>query len=127
MLPHGHNYIAGTTAVTLFPSAKDAALAYVDGISDERPGRYAKVVVTRGTALDVMEYKVGPIRGCDKNACDAAVVEKGSPIVPLTTPGSISYEKRPFDIAETGYATIFDRIFEPLKPLPPRELWQMLL
>ena len=117
MLPHGHNYIAGTTAVTLFPPAKDAALAYVDGISDERPDRYAKVVVTRGTALDVMEYKVGPIRGCDTNACDAAVVEKGSPIVPLTTPGSISYEKRPFDIAETGYATIFDRVFEPLKPL----------
>ena len=37
MLPHGHNYIVGTTAVTLLPPAKDAALAYVDGTSDERP------------------------------------------------------------------------------------------
>lgn len=117
MMRANGDYLTGTTAVEVLLPEKAAALAYVDGTSDMRPARFAKVVIMRGSANDVMEYKVGPIHGCDDNACDDASVEKGSPIVPLTAPGAISYEKRPMDLGDVSYATIMTAALEPLKEL----------
>jgi hypothetical protein len=55
------NCFSGTEAVTLLPPSKTHARAFVDGLLDEPPARYAKLVVVRGNQSppDVMEYKVG--------------------------------------------------------------------
>ena len=114
------DYISGTSAVELIAPEKQSALAYVDGRSDERPARYARVTVSRGSAVppDVMEYKVGPLHGCDVNACDDAYVEAGSPITPLVEPASISFEKRPMDMADTTPLWLAAKeVFAPLKQL----------
>ena len=97
MYPDGGSegdYMSGTSAVELLLPDKATALAYIDGKTDTRPARYARVSVVRGSKVDVMEYKVGPLHGCDVNDCDSSYVEPGSPIVPLVADGTIPFEKR---------------------------------
>ena len=68
---------------------KAAAKAYIAGETATPPPRFAKVTVVRGSIAkpDVMEYKVGPIHGCDVNACDDAVVAEGGTRVRYTRSG----------------------------------------
>ena len=95
------DYITGTSAVELVQPPKADALAYVNGETDTPPKRFARVTIARGRRLalsacagqrtaslhgrvgvnrslaspDVMEYRVGPIHGCDAGDCDEATVE----------------------------------------------------
>lgn len=98
------DYITGASAVELIAPPKAAARAWLDGASDAPPPRYAKVTVARGsvTPPDVMEYRVGPLRGCDAGDCGAARVDGGGgeSVVPLTAPGEIAWAKRPVDLGE---------------------------
>lgn len=103
------DYITGTSAVELIPPPKAAALAYVDGESNTPPPRYARVTIARGSKIDVMEYRVGPIVG--------GKVEKGSPIVPLVEEGTIPFEKRPMDLGDTTPLLVADQAFPELKDL----------
>jgi hypothetical protein len=121
MFPDGGadgDYISGTSAVELIPPEKAAAVAYVDMKSDARPPRFAKVTVVRGSMIDVMEYKVGPLKGCDENDCDAAYVTPGSPIVPLVADGAIPFEKRPMDMSDaTVFEVLIPQVLTPLTSL----------
>jgi hypothetical protein len=111
------DYITGASAIELLPPAKAAALAFVDGKTSTRPPRFARVSVARGSRQDVMEFKVGPLHGCDANACDKAFVEPDSPLVPLLAPGQVSFEKRPMDMADSTWEPLLARVFRPLQPL----------
>jgi len=106
------SYITGTSAVELIPPPKKAARAYLDGVIDDPPARYAKVTVARGESKDVMEYKIGPIKGCDSGDCSSISV--GDEITPLTKPGEISWAKRPFDVGETWQLKLIFEVLEPL-------------
>jgi hypothetical protein len=117
-LPCAADYITGASAIELLPPEKAAALAFVDGMSDMRPLRYARVTVARGSQLDVMEYRVGPLHDCDSNACDDAHVAQGSPITPLVAPGTIPFEKRPVDMADATIGPLMAAaVFVPLRRL----------
>lgn len=96
------DYISGTSSVELILPPKQEALAYVEGRTATPPARYARVTVVRGSLArpDVMEYRVGPIHGCDAGDCSAASVEAGSPLVPLLSDGAVSFEKRPIDVSD---------------------------
>lgn len=115
-MPDG-DYITGTSAIELIPPPKAAALAYIDHETDERPPRYARVTISRGSKRDVMEYRVGPLHGCDLDACELSLVEMGSPMVPLVAEGSIPFEKRPMDVADVSPLALSALIFPPLKDL----------
>ena len=120
MYPDGGSegdYMSGTSAVELLLPDKATALAYIDGKTDTRPARYARVSVVRGSKVDVMEYKVGPLHGCDVNDCDSSYVEPGSPIVPLVADGTIPFEKRPVDMADATPLALASSVFDPLKGL----------
>jgi hypothetical protein len=75
------NCFSGTEAVTLIPPPKVHARAFVDGLVDEPPARYAKVVVVRGLQdlPDVMEYRVGPISGCNVGKCNEPKIDGRAP------------------------------------------------
>lgn len=106
------SYITGTSAVELIPPPKEAARAYLDGKIDEPPARYAKVTVARGETKDVMEYKIGPIKGCDTGDCGSISV--GDEVTPLTKPGEVSWAKRPVDLGETWFMKLVSETVEPL-------------
>lgn len=107
------SYITGTSAVELIPPPKDEALAFLEGETDAPPARYAKVTLARGITQDVMEYKIGPIKGCDAGDCGDDI-SVGNEITPLTEPGEISWAKRPVDLGESWLNNI---VMETLKPL----------
>ncbi|KAL3854309.1 hypothetical protein ACJMK2_013583 [Sinanodonta woodiana] len=80
----------------LYPPRKKDAINYLyhNGM---KPARYAIVHIQRGAIQvpDVMEYKVGPL---------------GSPsvaiVIPLTNPGEIHFNSRPYDIVEEYALTL---------------------
>jgi primary-amine oxidase len=112
------NCFSGTEAVTLIPPSKVHARAFVDGLVDEPPARYAKVVVVRGLQdlPDVMEYRVGPISGCNVGKCNEPKIDDRAPITPLTKPGAIPYAKRPYDTSDD---TMLPLTFVAIKELMP--------
>ena len=77
------------------------------------------MTVVHGSAQppSVMEYRVGPIHGCDVNACDDAYVEPGSPLTPLVTPGTIPFEKRPMDMGDATPFAVAGGVLGPLQSL----------
>ena len=84
----GGNYI---DYIYLFPVEKSKALKYLDN-GDPFPPRYAKVHITRGSAIppDVMIYKIGPLN----ETVDKMVVEK------LVNDGEIHFNRRSYDSKE---------------------------
>jgi hypothetical protein len=112
------NALSGTEAVSLIPPTKQHARAFVDGLTDEPPARYAKVVVVRGLEKvpDVMEYRVGPILGCSSLACSDPFIDSSSTITPLIAAASIPYAKRPYDVSDD---TIDPACFAALGALKP--------
>ncbi|XP_052790634.1 membrane primary amine oxidase-like [Mya arenaria] len=92
------NYISPTgnglelnraASVEMFPVDKTLVLDYLDN-NGAFPGRFAKVMVVRGSLGDIMEYKVGPLH----------VPEDQINVNALTNEGEISFNARPFDPAE---------------------------
>ena len=111
--------MSGTTAVELLPPPKAAAKAYIAGETATPPPRFAKVTVVRGSIAkpDVMEYKVGPLHGCDAGDCSAATVEPGSPLVPLLADGAVSFEKRPVDMTDSTSLVVVPGVLLELREL----------
>ncbi|KAK3581492.1 hypothetical protein CHS0354_031827 [Potamilus streckersoni] len=73
----------------LFPPRKEDAIEYLYN-NGSKPGRYAKVHIQRGAehVPDIMEYKVGPLG------------HPGANVTPLTKPGEIHFNSRPYDGVE---------------------------
>jgi len=101
------------TSFQLYPPTKSDAVAYLDGLSDVPPGRYARVTVfrakkeeNRNEQRDVMEYKVGPLVSSslgeddgNNNVVDAASISVAQPMledgeIPFAqrTSGSLDYQ-----------------------------------
>ena len=116
------DYITGTSAVELIPPPKSAARAFLESDDDsvKPPPRYAKVTVARGSVdpPDVMEYKIGPLHGCDLGDCGSiSLLSVGDEIEPLTKPGQISWAKRPYDMGEVSYFPLIQATLQPLSSL----------
>ena len=112
------NALSGTESVSLIPPDKLQARAFVDGATDLPPARYARIVVVRGleTPPDVMEYRVGPLLGCNHGHCSQPAIDDQSVITPLVKPGAIPYAKRPYDL---GDDTIMQKSLEAVTELLP--------
>lgn len=80
--------------VNLFPPVKTEALEFLDN-GGATPKRYAKVNVQRGAIPipDVMQYKIGPLDG------ETMTIE------PLTQPGEIHFNTRPYEGIESDFLT----------------------
>lgn len=78
--------------VNLFPPVKTEALEFLDN-GGPKPKRFAIATVQRGAipAPDVMQYKVGPLN------------EETITVVPLTQPGDIHFNTRPYEGIEADF------------------------
>jgi len=115
------DYISGTSAVELIAPPKKDARAFLEGDDDAvPPPRYAKVTVVRGSATppDVMEYKIGPIYGCNLGNCgSSSLISVGDDIVPLTKPGKIPWAKRPVDFGDSSLTPLITVSLQDLAPM----------
>ncbi|KAL3842684.1 hypothetical protein ACJMK2_020672 [Sinanodonta woodiana] len=76
--------------IYLHPPIKEDAIKYLYD-NGTNPGRYARVHIQRGAEQvpDIMEYKVGPLGSFT-----------GITVTPLTRPGEIHFNSRPYDALE---------------------------
>lgn len=114
------DFISGASAIELIQPPKAEALRFLDNPSSSPPPRFARVTVVRPTRdpPDVMEFRVGPLRGCDVARCSEPWIDADEgEVTPLLPDGQVSLQKRPMDMGDNSLDSLIQATLIPIKDL----------